>query len=52
MAVPDMVLTALNADSGDTLWRIGNPKLNEALGIPEDGSKVFVKCSFDSMLLA
>lgn len=47
-----MALTAFNAQSGDTLWRIGKPKLNEALGISEDGSKVFVKCTFDSSLLA
>ena len=52
IAGPDMVLTALNAQSGDTLWRTGNPKLNEAIGISEDGSKIFVKCTFDSTLIA
>ncbi|ASZ12526.1 PQQ-binding-like beta-propeller repeat protein [Chitinophaga pendula] len=49
---PDMVLTALDANKGDTIWRIGKPRLNEAIGISGDGSKVFVKCTFDSTLLA
>ena len=49
---PDMVLTAFDAQTGDTLWRTGQPKLNEAIGISEDGSKVFVKCTFDSSLIA
>lgn len=52
IAGPDMIMTAFNAQSGDTLWRIGKPKLNEALGMSEDGSKVFVKGTFDSTLLA
>lgn len=49
---PDMVLTALDAQTGDSLWRTGTPRLNEAIGISEDGTKVFVKCTFDSTLLA
>jgi outer membrane protein assembly factor BamB/predicted phosphohydrolase len=52
IAGPDMVLTALNAQSGDTLWRTGSPKLNEAIGISGDGSKIFAKCTFDSTLIA
>lgn len=49
---PDMVLTALDAKSGNVLWRIGNPKLNEAIGATQDGSKILVKCTFDNELLA
>jgi outer membrane protein assembly factor BamB len=49
---PDMILTALNAQTGDSLWRTGTPRLNEAIGISGDGSKVFVKCTFDSTLIA
>jgi outer membrane protein assembly factor BamB/predicted MPP superfamily phosphohydrolase len=52
IAGPDMVLTALNAETSDTIWRTGKPRLNEAIGISEDGSKVFVKCTFDTTLLA
>jgi outer membrane protein assembly factor BamB/predicted phosphodiesterase len=49
---PDMILTALNAQTGDSIWRSGIPKLNEAIGVSGDGSKIFVKCTFDSTLLA
>lgn len=52
IAGPDMVLSAIDARNRTTAWKIGNPKLNEALGISEDGSKVFVKCTYDSTLLA
>jgi len=52
IAGPDMVLTAFNAQTGDTIWKTGTPKLNEALGISEDGTKIFVKCTFDSTLIA
>lgn len=52
IAGPDMVLSAVDVLNGNTDWRVGNPKLNEALGISEDGSKVFVKCTHDSILLA
>ncbi len=49
---PDMVLTAINAKTGDSLWRVGAPKLNEAIGISADGNRIFVKCTFDSTLIA
>lgn len=49
---PDMVLTAFDGQKGDTLWRVGRPRLNEAIGISGDGSKVLVKCTFDSSLIA
>ena len=49
---PDMMLTALNAQTGDSIWRTGVPRLNEAIGISGDGNKIFVKCTFDSTLIA
>jgi hypothetical protein len=47
-----MVLTAFDARTGNILWGTGQPKLKEAIGISEDGSKIFVKCTFDSCLIA
>ena len=52
IAGPDMVLTAFNAATGDTLWRARTPRINEAIGISEDGSKVFVKCTYENKLIA
>lgn len=49
---PDMVLTALDANTGDSIWRTGVPRLNEAIGISSDGNRVFVKCTFDSTIIA
>ena len=52
IAGPDEVLTAFDAQTGDTIWRTGNPRLNEAIGISQDGSKVYVKSSNKNALLA
>ncbi len=49
---PDLTLTALDVQTGKLIWERGTPRLNEALGISEDGSKLFVKTSYDSTLLA
>ena len=53
IAGPDQILTALDAGTGKELWRSKNqPRINEALGISADGSKVYVKAQKGDMLFA
>jgi outer membrane protein assembly factor BamB/predicted MPP superfamily phosphohydrolase len=52
IAGPDMALTAFDAEKGKVIWRVSKPRLNEAVGISEDGAAIFVKCTFDSTLMA
>ncbi len=47
IAAPDRVLTAINANSGETLWRNKEATVRESIGISEDKSMIFGKTMND-----
>lgn len=53
IAGPDQILTALDATTGKALWRTKEqPRVNEALGISADGTKVYVKAQKGNRIFA
>jgi outer membrane protein assembly factor BamB len=50
VVAPDRKLTAVNANTGEQLWRTGNYQVRESIGISEDGTKFFVRIMRDSII--
>jgi outer membrane protein assembly factor BamB/predicted phosphohydrolase len=49
VAAPDRAMTALDAKTGREVWRTKAHQVREAVGISEDGSRVFAKCMNDTL---
>lgn len=50
IAAPDRVLTAINAENGETLWRNKEATVRESIGISEDKSMIFGKTMNDDVV--
>ena len=50
IAAPDRVLTAIDANTGKTLWRNKEATVRESIGISEDGSLIFGKTMNDEVV--
>jgi outer membrane protein assembly factor BamB len=50
VVAPDRKLTAINANTGEQLWRTGNYQVRESIGMSEDGTKFFVRTMRDSII--
>ncbi len=50
IVAPDRHMTALEAASGRVLWRTGRHQVREAIGISEDGGRVYVRCMTDTLV--
>lgn len=49
-AAPDRVLTALDANTGNTLWRNKEATVRESAGLSEDGTMIFGKTMNDEVV--
>ncbi len=50
IAAPDRVLTAINANTGETLWRNSEAKVRESIGISPDSTLVYGKTMQDEIV--
>ncbi|MGQ9853141.1 MAG: outer membrane protein assembly factor BamB family protein [Candidatus Oleimicrobiaceae bacterium] len=50
IVAPDRHMTALETTSGRVLWRTGRHQVREAIGISEDGDRVYVRCMTDTLV--
>lgn len=50
ITAPDRFWTALDAESGEIVWRTNEHMVRETLGISEDGNIVFSRCMNDSLV--
>ncbi len=50
VVAPDRYLSAIDAATGSTLWRTGESKVRESIGISENGKFVFGKTMQDSVV--
>jgi outer membrane protein assembly factor BamB/predicted phosphodiesterase len=49
IVAPDRFITCLDAASGKEVWRSGKHQVREAIGISNDGSRVYAKCMNDTL---
>ncbi|MCB0283909.1 MAG: PQQ-binding-like beta-propeller repeat protein [Calditrichaeota bacterium] len=50
VAAPDRVLSAINAETGETVWRNNSWKFRETVGLSEDGNRVYARSMTDSVV--
>ena len=50
IVAPDRYMTAISLRDGLTVWRSGDHQVREAVGISEDGSRVYAKSMMDTLL--
>lgn len=50
IAAPDRFLTAINTQTGETVWRTAAHKVRETIGISHDGTVIYSRCMNDSIL--
>lgn len=50
IVAPDRYMTAIDAESGETVWRTNRYKVRESIGISEDGKTVFARCMEDTVV--
>lgn len=50
LTAPDRVFTALDAETGNVVWRTKQHVVRETVGLSEDGSTVFSRCMWDSIV--
>ena len=49
ITAPDRFMSAIDAESGKTVWRTNVFKVRETLGISEDGTMVYGQCMWDTV---
>ena len=49
IVAPDRYMTAIGLRDGMTVWRSGNHQVREAIGVSEDGSRVYAKSITDTL---
>lgn len=49
IVAPDRFITCLEATTGKVIWRSGEHQVREAIGISNDGSRVYAKCMNDTL---
>lgn len=50
IVAPDRAMTAIDAATGETLWRTTNHQVRETMGMSKTGDKIFVRTMNDSIL--
>jgi outer membrane protein assembly factor BamB/predicted MPP superfamily phosphohydrolase len=49
IVAPDRFMTAIEAKTGQTVWRSNKHKVREAIGISEDGKSIYARCMDDTL---
>lgn len=49
IVAPDRVMTAIDAETGRTIWRSNRFQVREMIGISEDRNRVYVRCMNDTV---
>lgn len=50
IVAPDRFMTAIDIAAGKTVWRTSLHQVREAIGVSEDGSRVYARCITDTLL--
>ena len=50
IVAPDRMMTAIDVNTGKTIWRTGKYQVRESIGISEDGERVYIRTLRDSIL--
>lgn len=50
IVAPDRFMTAIDAETGKTIWRSNLHQVRESIGISEDGGCVYARCMNDTLL--
>jgi len=50
VVAPDRYMTAIDAQTGKTIWRSKQHQVRECVGISEDGSRIYVRCMTDTVV--
>ncbi len=50
VVAPDRMMTALDAATGQVLWRTGKHQVRESIGAASDGSRIYVRTMRDSLV--
>ena len=50
IVAPDRYMTAIDAETGETIWRTNRYKVRESIGISSDRKTVFAKCMQDTVI--
>jgi len=50
IVAPDRFMTAIDAETGKTVWRSNLHQVRETIGISADGSSVYARCMTDTLL--
>ncbi len=50
IVAPDRVMSAIDAETGQTLWRSDRFMVRESIGLSEDGKHVYARCMRDTVI--
>ncbi|MFQ6608567.1 MAG: PQQ-binding-like beta-propeller repeat protein [Fidelibacterota bacterium] len=50
IVAPDRYMTAIDIETGKTIWRTNRHSVRETIGISEDGSSIYSRCIMDTLL--
>jgi len=50
IVAPDRFLSAIDSESGKTIWRSNKFKVRESIGISEDNSRIYARCMTDTVI--
>lgn len=50
IVAPDRYMTAIDVETGETIWRTNRHRVRETIGISEDGSTIYSRCMTDTLL--
>jgi outer membrane protein assembly factor BamB/predicted phosphohydrolase len=50
VVAPDRFMTAIDAQTGKTIWRSKQRQVRECVGISEDGNRIYVRCMTDTVV--
>jgi outer membrane protein assembly factor BamB/predicted MPP superfamily phosphohydrolase len=51
VVAPDRIITAINSETGETMWRSNAHQVRESIGISEDGKFIYAKGMNDSLFV-
>lgn len=50
IVAPDRLMTAVDAETGKTLWRSKRYQVRECVGVSRDGQRIYAKCMTDTVV--
>jgi outer membrane protein assembly factor BamB/predicted phosphodiesterase len=50
IVAPDRAMTAIDAETGTTVWRSSRYQVREMIGVSEDGSRIYARCMTDTVV--